>query len=194
VAASVAADLLAVDRDAVASFRRIYDAHFGFVWRALRRLGVRDADLTDMTQNVFVVVHRKLPEFEGRSALTTWLFAICRRLANDYRRSAHIRREVITNTHHLASSPGVEPPGEAPGVRKARLVAMAEDLLDRLPEKLRVVFVLFELDEMSGEDISALLDIPVGTVRSRLRLARSAFRREAARLERLGIGRAEVFQ
>jgi|HubBroStandDraft_6_1064221.scaffolds.fasta_scaffold293129_2 RNA polymerase sigma-70 factor (ECF subfamily) len=173
-------------------FRQVYDTHFRFAWRVLRRLGVREADLMDMTQNVFVVVHRKLPGFEGRSEITTWLFGICRRVAIDYRRSARIRREVPADAHQIASLPGPEPASDAPD--KARLAALAETLLDRLPEKLRVVFVLFELDEMSGDDIAALLDIPVGTVRSRLRLAREAFQREAARLERGGMTRSEVFR
>jgi RNA polymerase sigma-70 factor (ECF subfamily) len=173
-------------------FRQVYDTHFRFAWRVLRRLGVREADLMDMTQNVFVVVHRKLPGFEGRSEVTTWLFGICRRVAIDYRRSARIRREVPADAHQIASLPGPEPASDAPD--NARLAALAETLLDRLPEKLRVVFVLFELDEMSGDDIAALLDIPVGTVRSRLRLAREAFQREAARLERGGMTRSEVFR
>jgi RNA polymerase sigma-70 factor (ECF subfamily) len=173
-------------------FRQVYDTHFRFAWRALRRLGVREADLMDMTQNVFVVVHRKLSGFEGRSDLTTWLFGICRRVAIDYRRSARIRREVPADARQIASLSGTEPPSDAPD--KAHLAALAEALLDRLPEKLRVVFVLFELDEMSGDDIATLLDIPVGTVRSRLRLAREAFQREAARLERVGMTRSEVFR
>jgi RNA polymerase sigma-70 factor (ECF subfamily) len=155
-------------------------------------LGVREADLMDMTQNVFVVVHRKLSGFEGRSDLTTWLFGICRRVAIDYRRSARIRREVPADARQIASLSGPEPSPNAPD--KAHLAALAETLLDRLPEKLRVVFVLFELEEMSGDDIAALLDIPVGTVRSRLRLAREAFQREASRLERVGMTRSEVFR
>jgi RNA polymerase sigma-70 factor (ECF subfamily) len=173
-------------------FRQIYDTHFRFAWRALRRLGVREADLMDMTQNVFVVVHRKLSGFEGRSDLTTWLFGICRRVAIDYRRSARIRREVPADARQIASLSGPELPSDTSD--KAHLAALAEALLDRLPEKLRVVFVLFELDEMSGDDIAALLDIPVGTVRSRLRLAREAFQREVRRLERVGMARSEVFR
>jgi RNA polymerase sigma-70 factor (ECF subfamily) len=173
-------------------FRQVYETHFRFVWRALRRLGVREADLMDMTQNVFVVVHRKLEGFEGRSDITTWLFGICRRVAIDYRRSARIRHEVPADARQIASLSSPEP--AAPAADKARWAAMAETLLDRLPEKLRVVFVLFELEEMSGDAIAALLEIPVGTVRSRLRLAREAFQREAARLERGGLLRAEVFR
>jgi RNA polymerase sigma-70 factor (ECF subfamily) len=173
-------------------FRQVYETHFRFVWRALRRLGVREADLMDMTQNVFVVVHRKLEGFEGRSDITTWLFGICRRVAIDYRRSARIRREVPADARQIASLSSPAPAAQS--TDKARWAAMAETLLDRLPEKLRVVFVLFELEEMSGDAIAALLEIPVGTVRSRLRLAREAFQREAARLERGGLSRSEVFR
>jgi RNA polymerase sigma-70 factor (ECF subfamily) len=173
-------------------FRQVYDTHFRFAWRALRRLGVREADLMDMTQNVFVVVHRKLTGFEGRSDLTTWLFGICRRVAIDYRRSARIRREVPADARQIASLSGPQPGTDVPD--KAHLAALAETLLDRLPDKLRVVFVLFELDEMSGDQIAALLDIPVGTVRSRLRLAREAFQREAARLQRASTARSEALR
>ena len=59
-----------------AGFEKIYEAHASRVLRTLRRLGVRDADLEDVAQGVFVVVHRKLPEFAGRSSLKTWLFGI----------------------------------------------------------------------------------------------------------------------
>jgi RNA polymerase sigma-70 factor (ECF subfamily) len=173
-------------------FRQVYDTHFRFAWRALRRLGVREADLMDMTQNVFVVVHRKLSGFEGRSDLTTWLFGICRRVAIDYRRSARIRREVPADARQIASLSGPQPGTDLPD--KAHLAALAETLLDRLPDKLRVVFVLFELDEMSGDQIAALLDIPVGTVRSRLRLAREAFQREAGRLQRASTARSEALR
>ncbi len=60
-----------------AEFRAIYEEHFNFVWCALRRLGVREADVMDLTQKVFLTAYTKLPDFEGRSLLTTWLFGIC---------------------------------------------------------------------------------------------------------------------
>ncbi len=172
------------------AFRTLYDAHFRFVWRALRRLGVREADLMDLTQNVFVVVHRKLASFEGRSEVTTWLFGICRRVARDYRRSAPIRREVSADGRSFAVLAEPDAPSEA--LDKARLSAVAETLLDRLPEKLRIVFVLFELEEMSGDEIAALLEVPVGTVRSRLRLAREAFQREVRIIEQSGAPGSEA--
>jgi DNA-directed RNA polymerase specialized sigma24 family protein len=75
------------------SLREVFDEHAPFVWRTLRHLGIRDADLPDVCQEVFVAVHRKLEGFEGRSSLRTWLYGICLRTASDHRRRAYVRRE-----------------------------------------------------------------------------------------------------
>ncbi len=164
-----------------ADFRAFYDAHFHFVWCSLRRLGVRESDVMDATQKVFLTAHFKLPEFEGRSSVNTWLFGICQRVASDHRRSAPVRREVATEGAGLdvLATSGDDAPSRIESHERA---AVAESLLNKLPEPQRVVFVLFELEEMSGEEISALLDVSLGTVRSRLRLARETFRREVRRL------------
>ena len=61
----------------------IFRQYAPFAWRALRRLGVPDADVEDVCQEVFVVVHRKLGDFEGRSSLKTWIYGICPRTASD---------------------------------------------------------------------------------------------------------------
>jgi RNA polymerase sigma-70 factor (ECF subfamily) len=167
---------------AALDFQEVYRTHFRFAWRTLRHLGVREADVMDIAQNVFLVIHRKLPEFEGRSTLRTWIFAICRRAARDYRRSAPVRREFVVDAAELRRQ--MAGALIAPSDVDARnLTLLAEAALGKLPEKLREVFVLFELEQMSGDEIAALLEIPVGSVRSRLRLARDAFRREVARLE-----------
>jgi RNA polymerase sigma-70 factor (ECF subfamily) len=162
-------------------FRVLYDAHFDFVWRSLRRLGVREPDARDQAQKVFLTAYLKLPEFAGRARVSTWLFAICQRVASDYRRSAPIRREVTTDAAELDLQRAQQ---AAPSERaEARLrAAEAEAILEKLPEAQRLVFVLFELEEMSGEEIADLLSISEGTVRSRLRLAREAFSREVKRL------------
>jgi RNA polymerase sigma-70 factor (ECF subfamily) len=174
-----------VTTPASADFRSIYDGHFNFVWCSLRRLGVRESDVMDLTQKVFLIVNQKLSTFEGRSQLATWLFGICQRVASDYRRSALIRCEVVTDSAELDlradEGDGLVEKGES-----RRRAEVAESILNRLPEPQRVVFVLFELEEMSGDDIAALLDVPVGTVRSRLRLARETFRREVRRLTAAG--------
>jgi RNA polymerase sigma-70 factor (ECF subfamily) len=162
-------------------FRAVYEAHFDFVWRSLRRLGVRESDAMDQSQKVFLAAHAKLPEFEGRARLTTWLFAFCQRVASDYRRSAAIRREVTTDASELDAYAAAADDAASRN-ELAQRARVAESILDKLPEAQRVVFVLFELEEMSGDDIAELLDVSVGTVRSRLRLAREQFGREVRRL------------
>ena len=94
----------AIDRseDAVAvaipTFDEVYTAHVAFVWRTLRTFGVSDAQLEDAVQDVFVVVYRRLPEWEGRAQVTTWLFAIARRVASSYRRKVgNSRTEPMTD-------------------------------------------------------------------------------------------------
>jgi len=163
------------------NFRDVYLQHFDFVWGALRRLGVREQDVQDITQKVFIVVYMKLPQFEHRSSLRTWLFRVCLNAASDYRRSAPVRREVATEPAEIDFlSGGHDDVHENSDAR--RRVGVAEAILNKLPEAQRLVFVLFELEEMSGGEIAELLGISVGTVRSRLRLARELFTREAKRL------------
>jgi RNA polymerase sigma-70 factor, ECF subfamily len=155
------------------SLADVYAEHFRFVWKCLRRLGVREADVGDAVQDVFLVVHRKLPEFEGRSAMTTWLFGICMRVASDRRRSASSTRE---RPWEEAGERVSEEPSAFECLDQRDKIELLDSLLDQLPMEQRAVFALFELEEMSGEQIAALLGVPMGTVWSRLRLARESFR------------------
>jgi RNA polymerase sigma-70 factor (ECF subfamily) len=157
-------------------FEAAYRAHFAFAWRSLRRLGVPERDLPDATQEVFLVVHKKLPEFDARSRLSTWVYAICLRVASDRRRRASNRYEVLAEgSEPLRDASNADPPEL--GERRALL----EAALDALSLEQRAVFTLFELEGMTGEEIATLLEIPAPTVHSRLRLAREAFRRAALR-------------
>jgi RNA polymerase sigma-70 factor (ECF subfamily) len=165
---------------ATPTLRAIYDEHVDFVWRSLRRLGVSEADAPDATQEVFLVVHRRLAEFEGRAKLTTWLYGIAFRVASDRRKRAWDRRR---STDDAAVEAAIDPGRDAGAELERRQgLAIVERILDELPLEQRAVFTLFELDEQSGEAIADLLEIPLGTVYSRLRLAREAFARQAARL------------
>lgn len=163
-----------------AEFKELYHNHFRLVWCALMRLGVRDADLMDLTQKVFLIAYLKLPEFEGRSLLSTWLWGICRRVAIAHRRSGPMRYEVSTDpvefefAFEQRSSSHVEP-------HATRQLAV-EHMLSKLSESQRVVFRLAEVDDLDGPQIATMLNISLGTVRSRLRYARQRIRREAKRL------------
>lgn len=162
-----------------ADFREIYDSHFRMVCQMLRRLGVPSADVLDLTQRVFLIAFTRLPMFEGRSAISTWLCGICNRVAWAHRRSMMTRNEIATDPANFEESGELEI--ATPELALARH-AEAERILAKLSEGQRTVFILYEVDELSGPEIAVRLNISLGTVRSRLRDARAAFRREVQRL------------
>lgn len=153
---------------------RVYDTHADFVWRSLQRLGVRDADLLDVTQDVFVIVQRRLPDFRGDSALSTWLFGICLRLANRYRRRSWFRCERQLDGSHEAIDERT-PETELHVRQRAALVQRA---LTHLNPEQRAIFVMFELETFSCDQIADMLGVPTGTVYSRLHHARKRFRKK----------------
>ncbi|WP_272427787.1 RNA polymerase sigma factor [Polyangium jinanense] len=158
----------------------VHEAQADFVWRSLQRLGIRPADLEDVFQEVFVVVHKRLHTFDGSSALTTWLFGVCLRVAAAHRRRAWFRREVPTdNVAATFEAPTGESPDAALEARRAR--AALDRVLDEMDLDKRAVFVMFELDELPSEEIAAILGVPVGTVWSRLSAARKQFQKIVAR-------------
>ena len=158
-------------------FRAIYDAHVGFVWKALRRLGVSEMDAADHAQAVFLVAHARLSSFEGRSKLDTWLFSICRRVAWNHRRTRLRRPEVPVDPSALDTCPDRRwDPVEAQDSR-----ACVAALLSRLPQRQLQVFVLSELEEMRAPEIAELLGISGSVVKYRLRSARQQLLREARR-------------
>lgn len=164
---------------APADLREIHDAHGDFVWRSLQRMGVRDADLADVYQEVFLVIHQRLHTFDGSARLTTWLFGVCLRVASQHRRRAWVRRERPTDAPdaRVDTAPA---PDEALDARQRadRLRA----LLDALDPERRAVFVMYEVDGMTCEEIAAVVGAPLGTVYTRLRAARKDFEQAAARL------------
>jgi RNA polymerase sigma-70 factor (ECF subfamily) len=162
------------------SLLAVHEAHADFVWRSLQRLGVRPADLDDVFQEVFIVVHKRLHTFDGSSALTTWLFGVCLKVAAAHRRRAWFRREVPTeDLADTSEAPASELPEEVVAARQAR--ATLNRVLDAMDLEKRAVLVMFEIDEMSSEEIARILGVPVGTVWSRLNAARKQFEKIAAR-------------
>ncbi len=167
--------------------RAIHDAHADFVWCSLQRLGIRPADLEDVMQEVFVVVHRRLASFDGSSLLTTWIYGICLRVAAGHRRRAWIRRELPTaELPDEDGTPPSERPDELVAARQAR--AALDRVLERMDLEKRAVFVMSEIDELPAGEIAAVLGVPVGTVWSRLSAARKQFQVMLGR-ERPGLGR-----
>ena len=151
------------------SFDAVYAEHVAFVWRVLRTFGVSEAQIEDGVQDTFVVVHRRLPEFEGRAHIRTWLFAIARRVASAARRKhAGDRTELMTE----------EPAGGTDTfaqMSRAQAAATVMGILEKMDEDKRIVFALVELEQLSVPEVAKMLDLNLNTTYSRLRLARAAF-------------------
>jgi RNA polymerase sigma-70 factor (ECF subfamily) len=162
------------------TFEEVYSGHFPFVWRSVRRLGIPAGSVEDAVQEVFVVVHRKLGEFEGRSSLKTWLFGIVLRVVRDQRRA--MRRKgmpLAQEDPETVKDEAARGPDER--AAKAEAVRALHALLDELDDEKREIFVLAELEQMSVPEIADVLSVNLNTVYSRLRAARQQFEEAVAR-------------
>ncbi len=159
------------------TFGQAYEAHFDFVWRSARRLGVPDSSIDDVVQDVFVTVYRRLGEFEGRSLLRTWIFGILRHTVRDLRRTQ--RRKP---TEAFVQEPEARDAGPHEIAAQREGTRLLHDVLQSLDEDQREVFVLAELEQMSAPEIGLALEMNVNTVYSRLRVARQGFEAALKRL------------
>lgn len=167
------------------TFERIYDDYFDFVWRSARRLGVHFDALDDVVQEVFLVVYRRLDDFEGRSSVKTWVFGITLRVARTHRRGLARKGGLEPLPPEVVDTSGRGPEADA---ARAEGLQILDRLLGELDDDKRAVFVLAELEQMTAPEIADALGTKVNTVYSRLRAAKKAFeaalRREKAREER----------
>ncbi|KYF99797.1 RNA polymerase sigma factor [Sorangium sp. So ce394] len=166
------AEVLGDAKQSPRSLVALHAEHGGFVWATLQRFGIQHPDLEDAFQDVFIVVQRRLPSFDWACPITTWLFAICRRVAASHRRRAHTRRErlgeVVDDVPDSARGPE-----EITSQHQARL--RLDGILEAMDLDRRAVFVMFEIEEMPCNEIASLVGVPVGTVYSRLHAARKEF-------------------
>ena len=180
-----AAPALAIEEDL--EIRSLYGRHGRFVWLSLQRLGVHPPDLEDVVQDVFLIVHRRIESYDRRSRVTTWLFGICMRVAANYRRRRRWTWEVLSG--------GTEDRRPAVGALADDLLVRreehraAEEALERLHVSKRATFVMFEIESLSCQEIAELMNVPVGTVYSRLHSARRQLEKALSRdMRKRGLG------
>jgi RNA polymerase sigma-70 factor (ECF subfamily) len=162
----------------VPDFATIYDRHFAFVWRLAANCRVPQSHLDDVVQEIFLVIHRKLPGFEGRSSLRTWIASITRFTSKEFlRRKRHqiLGSEVDPDA---SASTSMTPVEQLEAVAAAQLL---DKILDELPEEQRDAFILAEVEQMTAEEIAVVLESNPNTVRSRLRSARQGVQQSLAR-------------
>lgn len=162
------------------SFEQVYRRHVGFVWRSLRALGVPESMLEDAAHEVFLVVHRRWADFDGRAKMTTWLHGIAQGVARNQRRGS-VRAErrlaaVRDASTHVAADSGVHAhPGQQ--LDRKQAAQLVEAFLAELDDDKRAVFELCEIEGMSAPEAARCLGINVNTVSTRLRRARARFSR-----------------
>jgi RNA polymerase sigma-70 factor (ECF subfamily) len=154
--------------------------HHAFVWRSLVRLGVPRADAEDAVQQVFMVTSRRIDDISHGSD-RSFLYGVCLRVASRARRTLARRREVLGDD----ACPERIDPGTRPDdmIDRARARVLLDEILSTMPLELRSVFTLFELEQMTMIQIAGLLELPQGTVASRLRRARELFADQRGRIE-----------
>jgi RNA polymerase sigma-70 factor (ECF subfamily) len=151
------------------AFGEVYEAYAAFVWRILRGMGVSDVVVEDAVQDVFMVVHRRLAEFDGLGSLKTWLFQIAYRTACAYRRKqrrAGDHEPFDDRVEALTRTPAEE-------VERRETLSLVAHLLDGLDDDKRAVIVLADIEEMTAPEIAVVTGTPLNTVYTRLRRARS---------------------
>lgn len=154
-------------------FDAIYQDHFRFVWSTLLRLGVPRHAVEDAAQETFLVVHRRLGDFEGRGSPRAWLFGIARRVAFRVRRSQDRRRRKISALR--TERPSSTPVDDA--VAERQLSALLLDALDELDDDKRSALTLHVFEEMSGPQVAEVLGLNVDTAYSRIKAGRRALKR-----------------
>lgn len=165
----------------------VYRAHADFVLRCAAHLGVPDHHLDDVVHDVFLVAHRRLPDFDGaRGSLRSWLFGITRHVVLHHRRAAarHQRKLTIVPTPPRQPRPDEE-------VARRRVIDHIETFLQSLPPRKRIVFALADLEGMPAVEVARSLGTNVNTIYARLRSARQAFAGYLDQLERDREGRRE---
>jgi RNA polymerase sigma-70 factor (ECF subfamily) len=155
---------VAVDK----SFPELFTDHHAYVERVLRSLGVGQAELPDLRQEVFLLVHRRLSTFEGRSTLRTWIYGICLRVASSHRRKLRRRRELLCDTPPERSDEAEQ----LDAVQLRQTAELVERALSRLAPEQRAAFVLYELEQLPMEEVARRLGCPLKTGFTRLYAAR----------------------
>lgn len=164
--------------DETLDFLRIYDEHVDFLWRAAAGLGVPTDAREDIVQEVMLVVHRRLDQFERRSSLKTWLFGILYNVVANYRRSVR-RKGSTVEIPETARSDG-DPQSAAIDREDLRFV---QTFLEGLPDEQRGVFVAFFLERMSAPETAQATGLGIENVYTCVRTLKRRFRAALTRRE-----------
>lgn len=175
MARALASDQLTPDEleRGLPEFLDVYAQHFDLVWRSLRHLGVPLSLLDDAVQDVWLVVHRKLPEFDGRSAVSTWLFGICINVARARRRARDVKRPALPLPEEMQSAD----PNPELALESSQQWSLVQGFMSGLPELHRAIFVSSLLESFTPAETAVATGVDVNTVYKRVRALRRSLQR-----------------
>lgn len=168
-------------------FPALYRAHFGWVVQTLRRLGASATELEDLAHDVFVAVYRHLGDYDPARPMRPWLFGFIYRVVLDHRKTSRRREVAVDSKVDASRAPERVDQGPTPEqvLEQRRLRERLYSALDAMDFEKRSLVVMHELEGLTAPHIAGVLEIPVNTAYSRLRLARAELEKH---LQRLGGG------
>ena len=164
-------------------FRSVFDAELAYVCHSLRRLGVREGDLEDVAQDLFVAVHARFSEYDRARPIRPWLFSFACRVAANYRRLARHRREVARPDADEGATSLPDPEQSAERSEKRELLLEALETIDF---DRRAAFIMHDLDGFTAAQIAEVVGAPENTIHSRVRLARIEMKQAVLAIRRRG--------
>jgi RNA polymerase sigma-70 factor (ECF subfamily) len=170
-----------VEPQASLDFSAIYERWFDEVSRWIRAMGGPEADREDLVQDVFLIVHRRLPDFDGDN-LAGWLYQIARHRVRDFRRLLWVKH-LLMGSVPLPENLAKEGASPAEALETDEKRATLERLLGKLNDSERAALVLFEIDGYNGEEIAKIQDVPLNTVWARIHNARKKLKGWLAKIE-----------
>lgn len=165
-----------------ADFETAYSENVGFVWRVLRGMGVPESQVEDAVQDVFVVVHQRLVEFDRRHPIRTWLFAIAYRVACNHRRKSRRTQAQVPLENQIQVTDHAPTPAEA--AERSEALRVVFELLDQLDDEKRAVFLLSDVEGLTVPEIARATGVQINTVYTRLRRARLVLNKKFADWQR----------
>jgi RNA polymerase sigma-70 factor, ECF subfamily len=157
--------------DALA-WRKLHRKYFPVAAAFLRKLGVRERDLEDATQDVFLQMYKYLPRFRRQAELSTWLYRLCITQARHTRRRVRVTEALLSILSLMPTASMLSEPAFSEDLARKRIA----QALASLPEGERAVFVLYEMEGLPGKQIAEIVKCPEATVWRRLHYARRTFR------------------
>lgn len=161
----------------------IYQLHARRVWGWAARLGGPSVEPDDVVQEVFLTVYKRLGEFRGDSKITTWLYRITQNIIRQRRRSERLQLWFSGTPQEVGAEVAAQDESPVQAIERRQSTERLYQILDGMKENYRTALILFEIEQLSGEEISELIGVRISTLWVWLHRARALFLKRLQALE-----------